>query len=745
MSCNTPIWSLRSLFYQGFLLIGMASIATSAVAANTTASHSLAADGSIIRAAPTATRKPKDVSIHGDRRIDDFAWLRERESDSGLAYLRAEAHYTSEWFRPLQALSNELYAEMVGRIQQDDESAPVREGEYWYLNRTEKGAQYPLLVRRKADGPDRRYDPLAAQEFVLDLNLLSKGKKYLSLGTMSVSPDAALFAYTVDFSGARDFELRIRRISTATDLEWRATGVSSIAWSADGRSIFYVRTNKAKRSNQLWRHSLDSEAADALVFEEKDELFNLSLGSTADGRFLVLSSEAKDSREQRLLDSSKPLADWQTVIPRRRGLEYQVEHHQGNLYLTINDTGPNFRLVSLPLRRLPLMEADLLQAKELLAQSEEAQIESVTMFRSHLALQYRQGGSVKLRVYRHQDFSAQEVEFSEQAYIATSGGRLQNREYDTAQLRINYQSMTTPLTVYDFDMEAGRLTLKKRQPVLGGFDSARYVSKRIMATAADGTEIPVSLVYDRGLRLLGPQPLLLRGYGSYGIPSDPRFSASDISLLDRGVIVAIAHVRGGGDLGRRWYTEGKLAKKMNTFTDFIAAAETLIAKGYTLPEQLIINGGSAGGLLMGAVTNMRPDLFKAVVADVPFVDVINTMLDESLPLTTEEFIEWGNPKIIEQYRWMRTYSPYDNLKRGAYPAILVRTGLNDSQVPYWEPAKYVAKLRTLKTNETPLLFDINMDAGHGGASGRFDALRERAKVYAFMLNQWGLPRAQAQQ
>jgi len=475
------------------------------------------------------------------------------------------------------------------------------------------------------------------------------------------------------------------------------------------------------------------------MFEEKDELFNLLLSRTADHRYVVLTSQAKDTIEQRLLRADAPLGRLEIVLPRHSGVEYRVEHREGQLYLLINDRGPNFRLVTLHAGRLPLNAAQLAQARELLAHNDSAMLEDLVMFRRHYVLQVREGGSVKLRVFDHARFSKnkpRDVAFSEPVYTALAQGL--NREYDSGTLRLAYQSMTTPPSVYDYDLAKGALTLRKVQPVLGGFDAKRYESKRIWATAKDGTRVPVSLVYAKDLRKSGSQPLLLQGYGSYGISSDPRFSSANLSLLDRGVILAIAHIRGGGDLGRRWYLEGKLGKKMNTFTDFVACAEALVAQGYTEPSKLIITGGSAGGLLMGAAINLRPDLFKAVVMHVPFVDVINTMLDESLPLTTEEFIEWGNPKIAEQYAWMRAYSPYDNLKPGAYPAILARTGLNDSQVPYWEPAKYVARLRTLKTDKNPLLFDVNMSVGHGGASGRFDALKERAGYYAFMLQQWGL-------
>ncbi|MBB4841643.1 oligopeptidase B [Paucibacter oligotrophus] len=690
---------------------------------------------------PMAERRPKDVSIHGDTRIDDFFWLREKERPEVMAHLNAESAYTAAWFQPLAGLQERLYQEMLGRVQQKDEAVPVREGAWWYSSRTVEGAQYPVFIRRPAQGPARSFDAAAAEQVLLDMNELARGRKFMALGGMMVSPDGKRLAYTTDDSGARDFELKIRDLASAQDLGWRAQQVASLQWSADGRYLFYITSNAAKRRDRLWRHALDGSAPDVLVYEDKDPLYNLELSNTADGRFLSLISRSKDASEVRLLPSRQPLGDWALLLARKPGLEYAVEHREGQLYLLSNDRGPNFRLARLPLpdlRRLPLQPRQLAAAQELLAHRDEAMLESITMFKTHLAVQLREQGSVKLRVYEHARFKPQDIPFEQAVYTATSNRGL-NREYDSPSLRLSYQSMTTPVSVYDYGFASRKLSLLKRQPVQGGYEAGRYETRRIWAQAADGTQVPVSLVWAKPLRRQGPQPLLLQGYGSYGSSSDPRFSLPGLSLLERGVIIAVAHVRGGGDLGRRWYLEGKLAKKMNTFTDFIAASEALVAQGFTEPAQLIISGGSAGGLLMGAVTNLRPDLYKAVVAEVPFVDVINTMLDESLPLTTEEFIEWGNPKIAEQYRWMRAYSPYDNLKPGAYPAILARTGLNDSQVPYWEAAKYVAKLRTLKSNpEVPLLFDINMTAGHGGASGRFDGMKERAKVYAFMLQQWGL-------
>lgn len=686
--------------------------------------------------APQAARQPRDVTVHGDTRIDDYFWLRERDKPAVLEHLKAEAAYTDQWFKPLEPLRERLYGEMVGRIKQADEGVPAREGQWWYSTRTVEGAQYAVQIRRAARGPQRAFDAGAPEQVVLDVNELAKNRKFLAVGEMRVSPDAKWLAYSIDETGARNFELHVRDIASGVERSRTMPRAAGVVWAADSRTLFYVTTNEAKRRDKVWRHRLDGAAADELVFEEKDPLFNLRLGKSADGRLLLLTSSSKDTTEMLALRADRPRDTWRPLLARRTGVEYDVEHRDGRLYLTINDRGPNFRLASLPLPRgLTVAPAALARATELIAHRDDAMLERVRMFRDHLAVQVREQGSVKLRVYDHARFRPRELAFDDPVYVAAIGF---GQEYDSSFLRAGYQSQTTPFSTYDYDFATGRLELKKRQPVLGGYDPARYASERRWTTAPDGTRVPISLVYAKDKRAAGPQALLLRGYGSYGMPNDPRFSANDLSLLDRGVVIAIAHVRGGGDLGRRWYLDGKLDKKMNTFNDFVAVAETLIRERWTTPERLVITGGSAGGLLMGAVVNMRPELFKAVVAEVPFVDVINTMLDETLPLTTEEFIEWGNPKIPEQYAWIRAYSPYDNLKPGAYPAILARTGINDSQVPYWEAAKYVAKLRSLKTDANPLLFDINLHAGHGGASGRFDALKERAKAYAFMLQQWGL-------
>lgn len=709
--------------------------------------------------APRPRQQPKDVSVHGDTRIDPYFWLRERDNPDVRAHLEAEARHTEAAFAPLSDLSALLYQEIIGRIQQTDEAVPQREGAWWYSSRTQEGQQYPVMIRRAAKGPQRALDPQAPAQIVLDLNQLAQGEKFLSVGSAIPSPDGRLLAYTVDTTGARDYRLRIRDLQTGVDRPWSATGVSSFAWSTQGTHLFYVTQNAALRSDTVRLHGVQSPAAgaagtatdDSVVLQEPDPLFNLFVTRTDDGRHLLITSQAKDTVEQWLVPGHQPTSRPRSVLGRHRGLEFEAQPQGSAVLLRVNDTGPNYRLVRLEgaLSKPPADAADpwiqrsaLSQAQELRPHRLDAAIDGWKTFRTHVVLQVREGGSVRLKVMDHAQRRWRDVHFPEPSHVAMVVNPWQprglNLEYDTPTFRLSYTSLLTPNSVYEAGFDRPGVRLLKRQAVLGGYDAGRYQARRIMAKAADGTDIPISLVMRRDRRTDGPQPLLLLGYGSYGIPTDPRFSSPWLSLLDRGVIVAIAHVRGGGDLGRHWYLQGKLDRKMNTFTDFIAAADALIAQGYTQPSQLIATGGSAGGLLMGAVMNQRPELFRAIVAEVPFVDVINTMLDESLPLTTEEFIEWGNPKVAAEYAWMRAYSPYDNLKPAPYPAVLARTAFHDSQVPYWEAAKWVARLRDVKTSRSPTLLDINMNAGHGGASGRYDALRERARVYAFMLQQWNL-------
>ena len=672
------------------------------------------------------------MSVHGDPRSDNYFWLRDRDDPRTLAYLKAENAWAEAWFAPFAALQETLYQEMLSRIQQDDDSVPMRKGDWWYSTQTRRGEQYPHYLRRRAVGTGRRLDPAGADETLLDLNALARDKPFLRLGLTTVTRDAMRLAYTTDVTGGRDFTLHVKDLASGRVDDWSVEQVASAAWANDGRTLYYVTMDETKRADQLWRHAVGASGADELLFEERDELFDIGVGKTLDERYLLLGSESKDSTEWRVADADlgfdRPFA-LRTVFARRADIEYDVEHRAGRFYVRINDTGRNFRLVT-----VDADAPDLAQARELVAARERVMLDDVDVFAGHLVVTERVAGSLQLRVIDLVSGGDHTIAFDEPAYSVHTSG---NAEFETATLRFVYTSLTTPASTFDYDLATRERVLRKRQPV-PGYDPTLYASERSFAVAGDGTEVPISLVYRKDTRRAGAQPLLLYGYGSYGIPIDAAFSQSRVSLLDRGVVFAIAHIRGGGDLGRSWYEAGKMAKKQTTFDDFIACAEALIASGRTTPERLAIEGGSAGGLLMGAVVNQRPGLFRAVVAQVPFVDVVTTMLDETMPLTVGEFIEWGNPKIAEQYAWMRAYSPYDNLVPGRYPAMLVRTGLNDTQVAYWEPAKYVARLRTLKTDERPLLLKINLEVGHGGASGRFDVLREIAEDDVFLLVELGL-------
>ena len=679
---------------------------------------------------PVAARKPKAMTRFGDRRVDDYFWLREKDNPEVIAYLDAENRYTFAAMKPLEAFRERLYQEFLSRIQETDESVPYRKDGYWYYYREVEGLQYPIYCRRKASPTGAEFKDAAPEEVILDVNELAKGHKYTSVGVMDVSPDATKLAYTVDFTGFRQYTLKVKDLATGQHTRDAAERVTSVAWAADNRTLFYVEEHETtKRSHQLHRRTLDGPAE--LIYEEKDELFDIGVGETRSAAYLVLSIVSKDTSEMRVLRANDPAGEFAVVEKRRKGHEYYLDHHEGHFFIRTNDKGRNFRLV-----RAPIADPAKKHWHEVVAHRPLVMLEDVETFKDFWVMVERDRGLLNLRITDFASGKHHYIVFDEAVYAANPSI---NAEYDAKQFRFLYESLVTPRSWYDYDVAQRSRKLLKRQPVLGGYDPDEYASEALTAVAKDGTRIPVSLVYRKSLRQKGsPQPLLLYGYGSYGIPMDPYFRSSRVSLLDRGMIFAIAHVRGGGDRGRTWYDDGKLLKKKNTFTDFVAVAESLVRRKYTAPDRLVIQGGSAGGLLMGAVVNMRPDLFKAVVSQVPFVDVISTMLDSSLPLTVGEYLEWGNPNEARYYKYMRSYSPYDNLKKGAYPAMLVETSLNDSQVMYWEPAKYVAKLRTLKTDGNLLLLKTIMEAGHGGASGRYDALKELAFTYTFVLDQVGL-------
>jgi oligopeptidase B len=672
-------------------------------------------------APPRATPEPVEALVHGIRLVDEYRWLRDKDSARVRSHLETENAHTRAVMAFTEPFQETLYREMLARIQETDMDVPYRYGAFEYYGRTEQGKDYPILCRRALDDP--------AEQVTLDMNTMAEGHEFFALGAYDVSPDARLLAFSTDVTGFREYTLQVKDLSTGGILPLRVEKARSVAWANDSATLFYVVEDDAKRAYRLYRHRLGSAAHD-LLYEETDERFSIGVDETRSSAFVILTSHSATTSEVRFVPADRPDAPLTLAVPRRQEHEYYVDHRGERFYILTNDRGRNFRLVTAPVNAPS--EANW---SELIAHREDVMLEGIDLFSGHYVLHERRGGFPRLRVVPFATGEAHDIELPE-AVCTVHGGA--NLEFDTTVYRFVYESPVTPDSVFDYDMDMRSRTLLKQRPVLGGYDPARYASELVYATAADGTRIPVSMVYRRDLRRGGPQPTLLTGYGAYGFPHDVHFSSARLSLLDRGVVVAIAHVRGGGEMGKRWHDEGRMLSKRNTFTDFIAAAEHLVALRVTQPSQLAIEGGSAGGLLMAAVANLRPDLFKAVVADVPFVDVINTMLDASLPLTTGEYEEWGNPQEPEYFRYMLSYSPYDNIEAKAYPAMLVQTSLNDSQVMYWEPAKYVARLRAMKTDSNPLLLKTNMEAGHGGASGRYDFLREIAFTYAFVLWQLGL-------
>jgi len=674
-------------------------------------------------APPLAPRRPVKQVLHGEERVDEYAWLRDRDDPAVRAHLDAENAYTSAVLAPLLPLRQRLYDEMLARIQQTDATVPWKMGEWWYYSRTVEGLQYPILCRRP--------DPAAGPEVVvLDMNALAVGEAFMALGAYAVSDDGRLLAYSTDDTGFRQYTLFVKDLVTGKVRERVAEKVGSVAWAADDRTLFYtVEEESTKRQHRLLRHVLGSPRHD-LVYEETDQAFTIDVDRTRSREYLILGIDSLTTSEARYLPARSPAGEWRLIAPRVAEREYEVDHHGSHFYLRTNDTGPTFRIV-----RAPVAGPEGETWEEVLPNRPEVMLEGLDLFREHLVVFEREGGLPHVRVGELSSGEWQRVSFPEPVYSVSPGP---NAEFDTSVYRYEYESLVTPPSVFDYDLRTREATLRKRKEVRGGYDPAAYATLRIFATAGDGTRVPISLVHRRDVTRDGRAPIHLYGYGSYGLPLPIAFSSSRLSLLDRGVVIALAHVRGGGDLGKPWHEDGRMKRKGNTFTDFIACAEQLLAEGYGARERLVIEGGSAGGLLMGAVANLRPDLFRAVVMQVPFVDVVNTMLDETLPLTVGEFEEWGNPKKKDDYETMRSYCPYTNLRRADYPAMLVRTSFHDSQVMYWEPAKLVAKLRTLRTDARPLLLEVNMEAGHGGASGRYDRLRELAFDYAFILWQMGL-------
>jgi oligopeptidase B len=690
---------------------------------------------------PIARRHPVEHVIHNDRRIDPYNWLREKENPEVIAYLNAENAYTDALFRDTEPFQETLYQEMLGRIQQTDLSVPYRLRGYLYFTRTEEGRQYPIHAR-KLDVAD------SADELLLDLNIEAEGHSFLGVGSFDVSDDNQLLAYSLDTTGFRQYTLQVKNLASNETLAERIERVTSSAWASDNRTLFYtVEDETTKRSYRLYRHNLNFPETDTLLYEENDERFRIQIERTRSGAFLLLTTASHTTSEVHYLRADQPAGEFRIVAAREDTHEYYVDHHPGSeatrggtFLVRSNSLGRTFRLLTVPVED-PRREF----WREFIPTRPNVMLASVDVFESQLALYEREDGLPFLRVvdlprgFEHNAASdplaaSHRIEFDEPAYSASFGA---NPEFAPTHLRFYYESFVTPRSVFDYDVKTRERILRKQQPVLGGYDPSKYMIERVHASASDGTRIPISLVRlcSRNPGPISKSPLLLYAYGSYGISIPVGFNSNRLSLLDRGVTFAIAHIRGGGELGKPWHDAGRMHKKLNTFTDFIECAEHLIALHYTEQDKLVIEGGSAGGLLMGAVTNLRPDLFQLVISHVPFVDVLNTMLDATLPLTVGEYEEWGDPNKFEDYFYMKRYCPYTNLEAKMYPTLLIKTSLNDSQVMYWEPAKYVAKLRTLKTDNNPLLLKINMGAGHGGASGRYDYLREIALDYAVLLTQ----------
>jgi oligopeptidase B len=667
---------------------------------------------------PVAATKPQRTELHRETRVDPYAWLRERDNPEVIAYLEAENAYTAAMMKHTEPLQEALYEEMLARIKEDDASVPVPRGAYLYYSRTEKGKAYPIYCRRRGAEAD--------EEVYFDQNAEADGHAFYQLGGLEVSPDHRLLAILEDVNGYEEFTLRVKHLGTGAWLADRVEKLGAgLAWASDNTTLFYLTTDAAKRCDAVWFHALGaSNDADVCVLREPDVLCNVSVQRCRSGHLIVIASSSFTTSEVHLVAAAQPATPASLVRARRDFVEYDVEPGDGWLYICTNDAAPNFRVMRAPVAAPGDWE-------EWLPHRAEAFVEAVHAFRHFVVVQERQRGLRTLRIVDLVQGITHYVDFPQAAYGVYVEA---NPEFDSATLRFTYSSLATPNTVFDYDLRERTRTLRKKDEVLGGYDESRYAIERIEATARDGTRVPVSLVYRAPLVRDGQRPLLLYAYGSYGYTMEPTFSSTRFSLIDRGFVFAIAHVRGGQEMGRSWYDDGKMMKKMNTFTDFIDVAAHLVDARYTSRERLAANGGSAGGLVMGVVANRRPDLFRTIVADVPFVDVINSMLDASIPLTAQEWLQWGNPRDAEAYACLRAYSPYDNVEAKAYPRMLVTSGLNDSRVAFWEPAKWVAKLRATKTGTQPLLLKMNMGAGHGGASGRYERLRETAFRWAFVLD-----------
>ena len=677
---------------------------------------------------PVAKIIPKTLEKHNEKRVDNYFWLNDRENPDVIDYLNQENTYYDAMTADTKGFQKELYKEMKARIKEDDQSVPYLYNGYYYITRFETGKDYPIYSRKKGS--------LAANEEILfNCNDLAKGQTYFQLGGLSVSPDNKFASFGIDTVGRRIYTIQIKNLETGeifSDKIENATGSS--VWANDNKTIFYTRQDKVTlRSDKVFKHKLATDSADdILVFNEKDDTFNVSVGKEKSKKYIVIGSGSTLTTEYRILNSDDPDGEFVVFQPRVRGLEYSISHFGDSFYILTNkDKATNFKLM-----KTPENSTTKENWKDVISHRTDVLLEDIEIFRNYLVVEERSNGLNHIRIMPWSEEGEYYLPFGSETYNAYT---TTNVDFDTDILRYSYQSLATPSSIMDFNMKTKEKETKKEQQVLGGkFNKNNYIEERVWATATDGTKVPISMVYKKGLKKDGNNPVLLYAYGSYGVTMDTYFSSTRLSILDRGFVFAIAHIRGGEDLGRQWYEEGKLLKKKNTFTDFIDCSKFLIQEKFTSPKHLYAEGGSAGGLLMGAVVNMAPELYNGVIAQVPFVDVITTMLDDTIPLTTGEYDEWGNPNEKKSYDYMLSYSPYDNVKAQKYPNMFVSTGLHDSQVQYWEPAKWVAKLRTLKTNDTVLYLNTNMDAGHGGASGRFEALKELAKEYSFLLDLEGI-------
>ncbi|MEA2705360.1 MAG: oligopeptidase [Gemmatimonadaceae bacterium] len=673
--------------------------------------------------APVARVVPRIDTLHGEVRTDNYFWIRNKSDPQVISYLESENAYTASRMKHTEALQKKLYDEMLGRIKETDLSVPYLDHGYWYYNRTEKGKNYPIHLRKKGS-------LTAAEEIILDENILGAGKKFNDVGSLRVNPDGSRLAYLHDTTALRVYTLYVKDLTTGRVLgDSIAAVVPSIVWAND-TILFYQTADSARRANAVWRHVLGTpQSSDVKVFQEDNVLNEPGVARSRSGKYIYISDDGYTSSEWRMIPTANPTYAPQIIVARSPNVQYRIDDVDGAFLMTTNYKARNFRV-----QRIPIDQVAGGNWLDMIPSSDSVFIEYLEPFRNNLVVVERSGGLRRLRVIDLKTNAVHYITFPEPAYAVNP---TQNAEFDTQTLRFAYTSLLTPSSTYDYDMATKERVLRKRLDV-PTYDPTRYEVKRFMVTARDGAHVPVSMIVRKGWKQDGSRPLLLYAYGSYGATTEAGFNSAVLSLVDRGFAYAIAHIRGGQEMGRAWYDEGKMMKKKNTFNDFVDVAQYLVDNKYTNKNRLVANGGSAGGLLMGAIANMRPDLFRAVVADVPFVDVINTMMDASIPLTAQEWQQWGDPHDSTQYAYMRSYSPYDNVERKAYPWILVTTSLNDSQVGYWEPAKWVAKLRALKTDSNPLLLKVNMAGGHGGSSGRYDVIRERAFRYAFMLDAVGL-------